>query len=1163
VLIVDHEKIKPVAKTPQITLGGAVYHCPDDLVKGEHTTIEGEPYLCIRNVDALDPFLMSIVSNGDQWLFVGSNSVFTAGRVDPDRALFPYQTADKLLRNPQTSGAMSIFLVSHRDTLALWEPWQPSGRAYKLARNLYKHAYGTGVIFEEINYDLGLRLRWSLTTSETFGLVRECSLENLTDRSIPIRYLDGWHQLMPPGITQETFSRYSYLASAYMHHECLPEIGLGIYTLNTGITDRAEPSESLRVSCAWSLGHSNPVILLSDRQIEAFRRGSAITGDHKLRGEFGAYLVADSIDLAAEKKHTWFNVADIALDHSALGSLKKKLGDPDALRLALVEDVEANASGLKKRIAAADGLQDTADRSTSLHHFANVLFNCMRGGTLNDSCYFSREDFTAFLKSRNTDIHDRHITWIEELPERLKLDELLNELPILDDPQLARLAHEYLPLSFSRRHGDPSRPWNRFAIHLKDGNDQPVYGYQGNWRDIFQNWEGLAQSHPAYLGAMISVFLNASTADGYNPYRITRKGIEWEVLDPKDPWSHIGYWGDHQIIYLLRLLESHERFQPGGLAGELGKRFYAYARVPYEIGTFHELVRNPHNSIKFDEDLHSRLMTRAGEIGGDGKLLCDRDGNVALVTLAEKLLVPLLVKLSNLVPGGGIWMNTQRPEWNDANNALAGFGLSMVTVYYTRRYLQFLQGLFAGREEALELSQPVATLLQKITGILENTTTDGIDDARRFEYVAALGRAGAAHRKAVYNLQLETTSSLPAAVVRKFISTALNVIDATIHANRRADGMYHSYNLLGFHGQQASVRHLHLMLEGQVAVLSSGVLAPAGVLELLRALRTSDLYRADQHSYLLYPDREIHPFLSRNTFSGESLRKSSLLADLVDAGDRSLVMVDEDGRAHFHADLTNTADLNHQLDLLAADPRWKETVAENRGTVLELWEKVFQHSTFTGRSGTMFGFEGLGSIYWHMIAKLLLAVQENHHWAVQSGADAGLVEALRESYYDIRHGLGFTKTPEIYGAFPTDPYSHSPRHRGAQQPGMTGQVKEEILTRLGELGVEVEEGCLRFAPGLLHPGEFFNDSKDFSYVDIHNCERVWKLPPQSLAFTYCQVPVCYSLADAASITIENASGGGGKTDGNLLTPADSLAIFSRTGEISRLLVAIPRNTLHS
>jgi hypothetical protein len=46
-----------------------------------------------------------VVSNGDLWMFVGSNGALTAGRRDPDRALFPYQTADKLLRHRRTSSS--------------------------------------------------------------------------------------------------------------------------------------------------------------------------------------------------------------------------------------------------------------------------------------------------------------------------------------------------------------------------------------------------------------------------------------------------------------------------------------------------------------------------------------------------------------------------------------------------------------------------------------------------------------------------------------------------------------------------------------------------------------------------------------------------------------------------------------------------------------------------------------------------------------------------------------------------------------------------------------------------------------------------------------------------------------------------------------------------
>ena len=44
--------------------------------------------------------------------------------------------------------------------------------------------------------------------------------------------------------------------------------------------------------------------------------------------------------------------------------------------------------------------------------------------------------------------------------------------------------------------------------------------------------------------------------------------------------------------------------------------------------------------------------------------------------------------------------------------------------------------------------------------------------------------------------------------------------------------------------------------------------------------------------------------------------------------------------------------------------------------VLDIFESVFDHKSFTGRSGTFFGYEGLGSIYWHMVSKLLLAVYE-------------------------------------------------------------------------------------------------------------------------------------------------------------------------------------------
>ena len=59
------------------------------------------------------------------------------------------------------------------------------------------------------------------------------------------------------------------------------------------------------------------------------------------------------------------------------------------------------------------------------------------------------------------------------------------------------------------------------------------------------------------------------------------------------------------------------------------------------------------------------------------------------------------------------------------------------------------------------------------------------------------------------------------------------------------------------------------------------------------------------------------------------------------------------------------------------------------------------------------------------------------------------------------------KTAAGGGARSADPYSHTAGEGGAQQPGMTGRVKEEILTRWGELGLRFAGGLIRFDPVLL------------------------------------------------------------------------------------------------
>ena len=165
---------------------------------------------------------------------------------------------------------------------------------------------------------------------------------------------------------------------------------------------------------------------------------------------------------------------------------------------------------------------------------------------------------------------------------------------------------------------------------------------------------------------------------------------------------------------------------------------------------------------------------------------------------------------------------------------------------------------------------------------------------------------------------------------------------------------------------------------------------------------------------------------------------------------------------HFRADLHN----RHLLERALAERRLSDAeVAE----IVALYESVFHHRSFTGRSGAFYKYEGLGCIYWHMVSKLLLAVQEVLASVGQDPGEAAVAERLRRQYAGIRDGLGVHKTPEVYGAMPLDPYSHTPSFAGAQQPGMTGQVKEDLIIRLGEMGVRVEEGRLIFQPQTGHP----------------------------------------------------------------------------------------------
>ncbi|MGB5721050.1 MAG: hypothetical protein WBM34_10170 [Woeseiaceae bacterium] len=1135
-----------------------ISHSNDNAVSGEFIDMAGERYYAIRNADKIEPFFISVISDTDHWLFISSTGGLTAGRVSPDTALFPYVTVDKIHESNTHTGSKTMLRV-HRDGKE--HSWEPLNREhdghYAVTRNLYKNRLGNKLCFEEVNHDLELAFRYTWVTSDSYGFARQCELQNLGNQSVSVDMIDGLQNLLPAGTPRFAQTNTSNLVDAYKWTELDEATGLALFTLYSGITDRAEPAESLRANTVFCLGLDAPSILISSNQLQAFRVGQSPRAEKHKRGIRGAYLVNTSLDLAPQATQKWQFVADMEKSQSDVVELQKKLMHPVGVATEIASSVEAGSDALARIMASADGYQAAAEVNVAVHHYANVLFNVLRGGIFDDQYRVSKWDFVATIKSFNIDVYERNQELLEGFPETQNIGELLSTIQRHNDAQLARLAYEYLPITFGRRHGDPSRPWNQFAIKLKDEDGNRLLSYEGNWRDIFQNWEALAFSYPEFVESIIAKFVNASTMDGYNPYRITKEGIDWEVEEPDDPWSYIGYWGDHQIIYLQKLLELSRAFHPTRLDELLHESIFCYANVPYRIKPLAALFENPKSTVDFDEALAERIEKRVAQLGADGKLVLSEAGDVYQVNLLEKLLVPLLCKLSNLVIDGGIWMNTQRPEWNDANNALVGQGLSMVTLYYLRRYICFLQELLAANPRPSDLSVEVSQWLAETATALSHARLlrdkGPINEMDRHRALSELGAAASHYRERVYEQESFSgkVSQDPDAIL-SLMDDAVALIDHSIESNRRDDGLYHAYNLLDLKSDSLTVDTLYPMLEGQVAVLSAGAIPPEEAVVVVEALFDSDVYRPDQHSFMLYPDRALPRFLEKNRIPEEPASAIPLIEAMLIKGDKRIVERDADGHLRFNADFANAGDLQSELDAMSGD--YGDDVAVAREPLVSLFESVFHHQAFTGRSGGMFGFEGLGSIYWHMVSKLLLAVQENYFAALDNGAADSVCHTVGELYYRIRQGIGFNKTPAEYGAFPTDPYSHTPRHSGAKQPGMTGQVKEEVLTRFGELGIRVAAGAVSFQPSLLRAREFVSRPRQFRYLDVAGDWQETDIPLDSLAFTWCQVPIIYILSGAAgpTLSVKWDDGKEQSFDGLALPAEISNELFQRSGRVHQI-----------
>ena len=409
-------------------------------------------------------------------------------------------------------------------------------------------------------------------------------------------------------------------------------------------------------------------------------------------------------------------------------------------------------------------------------------------------------------------------------------------------------------------------------------------------------------------------------------------------------------------------------------------------------------------------------------------------GGVVHSTFGEKLLIPVLAKLCSFVPDGGVWMNTQRPEWNDANNALAGYGLSMVTACQLRRHLDLLRSIYRRSDGSIAFSTATAEWLRSTEKVLrsEHGLLDAatIDDADRGRVLERLVRAFDARRA--------TPFGRPDAPIDR----------AEVAAFRPRDRVARSRDRRELPGRRALPRlqpprhrrrrhrgqRLPEMLEGQVAVLSAG-LRPRG--------RRRPPRPAVRFGPLPGRPRDVHPPAAR--------------ADPIDPRQGRRASGDGRGPSPARSPARLGRSTTRRTRRLRDRPV-RELPRERPGRLVDPRDDGRRTGPGGGcRPGSrrrprflrgdlrpprvhrsVGRHVRLRRHRLHVLAHGREAAGRGRRVRPGRGTDAvdqAVVDRLRSSYRRVRDGLGFRMDAERFGALPIDAYSHSDGRAAPSSPG--------------------------------------------------------------------------------------------------------------------------------
>lgn len=715
--------------------------------------LQGDTYI-IKNYDRLPAFSSFLpglagIKGIPLWVFYTNRGqgINSFGIHHKSNAIMEFNPANTAYENTALKGFRTFIKVNG----SYFEPFFPG----KVKPNRCIYMKPNSFMVEEINEEYGLKIRvkYFVLPNESIGaLVRKVEITNISNETMEIEMLDGMPKVIPYGIANGAFKEMSNLLKSWTEIKNT-NMNIPFITMRASSDDSAEVAEIEGGYFYLSVANGEILPILYDVD-KVFGYDTSLVNPVEFMNKSTREIKTEE-GCFYNKVPCCFTASEYKLEANESYSFASYVGftnSVDEINQKAMDLIKIGYEGEKELIADAMVESFTKDvkTSTAIPTFDKYVEQCYLDNFLRGGYPF------VFNKEKN--------------------------------PSVVHL--------FSRKHGDPERDYNFFAIageYYSQGN--------GNFRDVNQNRRNDVFFNPHVGTFNIKTFFSLIQMDGYNPLEVRpstfcvkeEKSKEVDAYLAKNVASNgeklakllsrsftpgqiakviasnqielnisldeliegilfyceeqieagfgEGYWSDHWG-YNMDLVEDYIKIYPDKLEELLYEdTSYGYydsaARVLRRSETYvlgNKGVRQ-YGSLVHDEEKNNKT----GFVKNGSNWLKDKNGNKVSSNLMVKLLSLGLIKFATLDPYGmGVEMEGGKPGWNDAMNGIPGlFGSGMAESFELKRVLDFICNHL---EEDRELSLPIelGELLLGVNEVLEKFYGKEISEFEYWDKVAAL-----------------------------------------------------------------------------------------------------------------------------------------------------------------------------------------------------------------------------------------------------------------------------------------------------------------------------------------------------------------------------------------------------------------------------------------